>query len=134
MRKICLCGLALLVIALALPAATSQGGDDKDIKKKANIWMKAKLEFSRQILEGLTDGDFDKIGQNARALNVAGFFDALFRPKNPDYKHQIVLFVSANDEIIRQAKAKNLLGATLAYNQLMVSCVQCHQILRDAKK
>jgi hypothetical protein len=136
MRKTCVLGLALLFLALAIPASDCLGGGDKDkdVKKKANIWMRTKLEFSRNILAGLTDGDFDKITKSAEALNVATFFEVLFRPSDPDYKHQVLLFLNSSKEIVRQAREKNLYGATLAYNQLMVSCVQCHQMVRDAKK
>ena len=37
-------------------------------------------------------------------------------------------------ELIRQAGKKNLGGATLAYTQLTLSCVHCHNVVRDAKK
>ena len=37
-------------------------------------------------------------------------------------------------ELIRQAERKNVSGATLAYTQLVSSCVQCHTVVRDAKK
>ncbi|MFO0967891.1 MAG: hypothetical protein U0793_20210 [Gemmataceae bacterium] len=133
MSKKCRVALALLLAIIAVPMGGYYAGE-KATEKKASVWMKTKLEFSRRILEGLTEADFDKIADNAKSLNYAGFFDALFRPPNPEYKHQITLFVSANEEIIRQAKAKNIYGATLAYNQLMVSCVQCHQMVRDARK
>jgi hypothetical protein len=133
MRK-ALLGMGVLLVSMTISAPSSPAGDDKDVKKKANVWMKSKLAFSRSVLEGLTDGDFGKITRNAIALNVATHFDVMFRPKNPDYKHQVLLFENANNEIIRQAQQKNLYGATLAYNQLVVSCVQCHQMLRDARQ
>lgn len=122
------------LLTLVLSGSSSLGGEDKDVKKKANLWMKSKLAFSRNVLEGLTDADFDKITKNAIALNVATNFDVMFRPKDPEFKQQVLLFVAANNEIIRQAKLKNLYGATLAYNQLVVSCVHCHQMLRDARE
>jgi hypothetical protein len=113
----------------------SRGGEKKEgEKQKASVWMKAKTEYSRNILAGLTEADFDKIAENAKALNVTSFLEVLFRAKHPGYKQQVLLFASANQELIRQAKAKNLYGATLAFNQLTVSCVQCHQIVRDVKK
>jgi hypothetical protein len=113
----------------------SSGGEKKEgEKQKASVWMKVKTEYSRNILAGLTEADFDKIAENAKALNVTNFLEILFRAKRPEYKQQISLFAAANQELIRQAKAKNLYGATLAFNQLTISCVQCHEIVRDAKK
>jgi cytochrome c556 len=52
---------------------------------------------------------------------------------NKEYKRQTALFEFANEELVRQANAKNVEGATLAYNRLTVTCVQCHRVVRDAK-
>jgi hypothetical protein len=122
-----------LIAVLVLCSSSSYPGEE-EAQKKASVWMKTKTNLSTKILAGLTDADFDKIRDNAQALNVASLLEVLFKGKDPAYQQQVVLFVTANQELIRQAKAKNLYGATLAFNQLTVSCVQCHQIIRDAKK
>ena len=106
-----------------------QGG-----KKAASAWMQAKIDFSKEILRGLTEANFDKISLNAKALNITSFLEEWAKADQSEYRQQIALFNSANKELIRQAEAKNLYGATLAYNQLTVSCVQCHRIVRDVKK
>jgi cytochrome c556 len=103
-------------------------------QEKASVWMKKKLEFSQNILAGLTESDFAKVRANAEAMSFLGYLEKWTRGDQPDYKKQIVFFDFANRELIRQAKEKNLDGATLAYNQLTVSCVQCHKIVRNAKK
>jgi hypothetical protein len=103
-------------------------------QEKSSVWMKKKLEFSQNILAGLTESDFDKVRANAEAMNVLGYLEKWTRGDRPDYKKQVVFFEFANQELICQAKEKNLDGATLAYNQLTVTCVQCHKIVRDAKK
>jgi hypothetical protein len=129
--------VALLLAGLmALPSISSSRDKpaDKEAKKQASLWMKTKTKLSQDILVGLTEGDFEKIEKNASALNVAHFFDILFRAKNEEYRQQTALFSAANKELIRQAEAKNIYGATLAYNQLTASCVQCHVIVRKANK
>jgi len=130
--------VALLLIGLtALPSSSSSGDKkpDKDTKAKASLWMKAKTKLSQEILVGLTEGDFDKIARNAKGLNLVDYFEVIARAKtDEDYQQQARQFASANLELIRQAEAKNIYGATLAYNQLTVSCVQCHVIVRKAKK
>jgi hypothetical protein len=131
------CLVALLVLGLTVLPSSSSSGDkktDKDAKKEASIWMKSKTKLSQEILVGLTEGDFDKIQKNANALNLVHFFEIIFREKNDEYRQQMTLFSSANKELIRQAETKNIYGATLAYNQLTVSCVQCHVIVRKANK
>lgn len=128
--------MMVALACLAFGGGSSLVGQDQvtDKKKDASVWMKAKTEYSRQILLGLTEGDYDKIKANAKALNAVNFLEAWARAGGPDYQQQIVLFATANQELIRQAEAKNLYGATLAFNQLTVSCVQCHRIVRDKKK
>jgi cytochrome c556 len=120
----------------ALPSTSSSGDQqpDKEVKKKANLWMKAKTKLSQEILVGLTEGDFEKIGKNAKALNLVDYFEVISRSKSDEYRQHSNLFGAANVELIRQAEAKNIYGATLAYNQLTVSCVQCHVVVRRASK
>ena len=66
-------------------------------------------------------------------MRFLGYLEKWVRGNRLDYKQQVVFFDFANQELIRQAKEKNLDGAILAYNQLTVSCVQCHKIVRNAK-
>jgi hypothetical protein len=115
------------------PLSSNESQND-EVKKKASVWMKAKLELSRNILAGLTEADYNKVTENAKALNFSSYLEALFRADRPHYNQQVTIFIAANQELIRQAKEKNLYGATLAYNQMTVSCIQCHQIVRGAPK
>jgi len=133
--KPCLSVLAAVVVTLTAWSVCLSGEQQKGPdEKKASVWMKTKLSFSQNILAGLTDGDFEKIRKNAQSLNVGSYLEKLFRGDNPDYKRQLSLFDFANRELIRQAEEKNLDGATLAYTQVMISCIQCHKVVRGAKK
>ena len=111
------------------PPTTSKEREDK-----SSVWMAMKLKSTEQILGGLAHGDFKAIRESASAMALTGYLEKWFRAEDPVYKRQVMLFEAANAELIRQAAAQNLEGATLAYNQLTVSCVQCHKIVRDAKK
>lgn len=129
--------VALLILGLTLLPSNSSSGDkksDKDTKKEASVWMKSKAKLSQEILVGLTEGDFDKIKVNAGALNLVHFFESIAPKKSAEYRQQMAMFSTANKELIRQAEEKNIYGATLAFNQLTVSCVQCHVVVRNAKK
>jgi cytochrome c556 len=104
--------------------------------EKASAWMKQKLELSQNILAGLTKGDFEAVELNAQRMNIVNYLEkwaAADKPEYVAYKRQLSYFEMANREILRQSRAKNVEGATLAYNQLTVSCVQCHQIVRKDK-
>ena len=122
------------VSTLSTNSSASDQQPDKETSKKANLWMKAKTKLSQEILVGLTEGDFEKIAKNAKALNLVDYFEVISRTRGDEYRQHSNLFSAANLELIRQAEAKNIYGATLAYNQLTVSCVQCHVAVRKAAK
>jgi hypothetical protein len=138
--KTILFGLACLLVALvvlSLGPATAQEkrpGKKKDDSAEASIWMKRKLEHSQKILAGLTRGDFQMIEKSAEAMRVVSYLAQWDAADRPEYKRQVRYFDDANKELIRQARNKNLNGATLAYTQLTLSCVQCHTVVRDVKK
>lgn len=128
--------LTVAVVALSTLLVCSLHAEPKkpNDQEKSSIWMKMKLTASQNILAGLTESDFDKVRANAEAMSFLGYLEKWVRGTSPDYKRQISYFDFANGELIRQAREKNLDGATLAYNQLSISCVQCHKIVRDAPK
>ena len=145
MMKDKLFGLASLLIALAVLSVATVGADEKKpdekkprekkaSKEEASIWMQKKLEHSQKILAGLTKADFEMIQSSAGTLQVLNFLEEWDRGRNPEYRRQLKYFSDANAELIRQAGKKNLGGATLAYTQLTLSCVHCHNVVRDVTK
>lgn len=125
--------LVLTFLALFLTSSSFSQQTDPERKKKVDTWMKTKLDLSRNILSGLTEEDFKKISDHAEGLFIATFFESLLLDRE-DYRQQVKAFEIATQELIRESKAKNLSGATLAYNHVVASCVRCHVIVRDAKK
>jgi hypothetical protein len=67
-------------------------------------------------------------------MSILNYLERWSRADQPRYKQQVAAFDMANKELTKQAAAKNIDGAVLAYNQLTISCVQCHKIVRDASK
>ena len=91
--------------------------------------MDKKLEYSKNILTGLATDNFDLIVENAEALNELGK-KRWVENVTPAYRTQHQVFWFANEELIRYANEENIDGATLAYVQMTVSCVNCHKVLR----
>ena len=144
-----LCSLILAGAALALSIAAAedkkpatkkpeakeaQTPEGKIDDKNPSIWMKKKLDYSQNILAGITAEDFDKIADNARAMKGLGKFEAFVRSRNAAYTRQLQAFEDINDEIIRQADNDNVEGVALAFTQLTVNCVNCHKVLRQHVK
>ena len=122
----------LLVAALIHGNGTVHGEEPIESGKspQASIWMKKKLDYSQNILNGLTTADFDKVIKNAEEMRRLSKIESFVRGGTPGYRAQLVLFEESADEIIRQAKKDNVEGATLAFTQLTISCVNCHKEIR----
>lgn len=124
--------LALLLMTAAIPSALAD--DEKPDKAQPSVWMEQKLDRSKDILEGLSTGDFDKVAKAAKALRLLSKIEAFARGGTPGYRKQLENFEDATDEIVNQANNNNLEGVTLAFHQLTSSCVKCHKQLRKDKK
>lgn len=122
---------SLLLVSLA-PEDEPKKAEEKD-KREPSLFMKKKLEYSENILAGLTSGDFDKVKENAKDMRALGTIEVFFRIRSPGYRTQFLIFENANDELIAQAEKKNLEGVTLAFHQLTSNCVNCHKTLRETK-
>jgi len=139
--KNALFGLACLLAGLAVLADCPAGAQERKDRqgarppaREASVWMEAKLEHAQKVLAGLTRGDFEMTKKHAESMQVISHLEKWDRADLPEYKRQIGYFDEANKELIRQANNKNIQGATVAYTLLTVSCVHCHNIVRDVKK
>jgi hypothetical protein len=106
---------------------------DAKTKEQASFWMQRKLNYSQNILAGITSGDFDKVAENADAMRRLSKVEAFVRSRAPGYRVQLEIFDEANQELLRQANKDNIEGAALAFTQLTISCVSCHRQLRESK-
>jgi hypothetical protein len=100
---------------------------------QARDFMRHKMGLTQDALAGLTEGDLVKVGTAAKNMRFLGYFEKHLLAERPEYKRQVAFFDFASQELVRQAEAKNLEGATLAYMQLTATCVQCHKVMRTAK-
>jgi hypothetical protein len=130
---IAVCSLAIAVAMFAPLRSQDQKAprDGAPTEKEISIWMHQKSSLSQRVMQGLTEGDFEKVRKSAVLMNVLSYFEGRAHSDDPEYKRQLGHFDFANRELVRMAKAENLEGATLAYNQLTVSCVYCHKTLRE---
>jgi cytochrome c556 len=123
--------VASLVVSLTAPAAMAD--DQEPGKDGRSVWMKQKLDRSKDILEGLSQADFDKVAKAAQAMRLLTRVEAFARGGTPGYRKHLESFEDAADEIFAQANDDNLEGVALAFHQLTNSCVTCHKQLRKSK-
>lgn len=93
-------------------------------------FMRAKLVHSERVLEGLTLQDFDLVAKHAQELSLLSQAAQWQVLQTPEYLHRSQEFRRIADRLTAAAREKNLDGATLAYVELTMECVQCHRYVR----
>lgn len=135
-RRFALVPIVLGMIALSvLVARTAAPAAAQDEKRTRSDFMRQKLEFSKNLLEGLAIENYEIIGKNAKALKLlseAAEWEVPTIPNATDYIAFTTDFQRIADDLSKQAKDKNIDGATLAYVRLTMNCVQCHKFVRFA--
>lgn len=100
---------------------------------RVGVFMRAKLAHSQNVLEGLTTEDFDLIERGAQELSLASLDSNWQVLQTEDYVRQSAEFRRACDSLRTAAQGKNLDGATVAWMDVTLKCVQCHKYVRDAE-
>jgi hypothetical protein len=98
-------------------------------QETAEFDMQKKLEYSKNILDGLVSEDYDVIRSNAKALNELGK-KKWMENESSEYRTQNQVFWFTAGSLALAAEQKNIDGATLAYTQMTVSCINCHKLIR----
>ncbi|HTN76745.1 MAG TPA: hypothetical protein VL096_15910 [Pirellulaceae bacterium] len=100
-------------------------------EKKPSVWMRTKLEHSQKILDGLATADFDAIASHAKSMHTLTELEKHVRAGAPGYRTQLQFFRHATEDMVKQANKKNLDGCAIAFQQMTLSCINCHKVLRD---
>ncbi len=96
-----------------------------------NFWMDVKLEKAQEIFGALTEADYETIIDCTKQLRTLSEFEAFVRKGTPGYLTQLRSFQFAVTEIEKQAQKENIEGVTLGFQQMTLSCVHCHNVLRE---
>ena len=115
----------------ALLAAAALGQDKPRAAAKPPTVMQRKLTHAHNVLIGLALPDFDKVTTGADEL-AACAREASWRVlKTPKYERYSDEFLRTLDDLKAAAKKKNVDAAALAYVDMTLTCVKCHQHARD---
>jgi hypothetical protein len=119
---------ALLVPLLVVPSSSQE----RKRKREPDPLMQAKLKESQTLLEGLALNDLAKVQASAEKLLEISKSAQLRKAVNtPAYESHANYFQRSAELAIEKAKAKSVDGATLAYVEMTVTCVRCHQYTRE---
>jgi hypothetical protein len=123
----------------SLMAATEIGvrRGQAQVEQQRSELMRRKLDYSKDVLAGLTRENFTLIADGAASLKALSD-DAVWKtatiPNAEQYLAYTRDFQRLCDELSQKAKAKNIDGAALAYVQLTMNCVNCHKYVRSVTK
>jgi hypothetical protein len=129
--------LGLIGLTFAVIAITTIRAEQPTTQHTRAEFMRQKLNFSKDVLEGLALENYALIEKSARALkrlSEGAEWEVPTIPNATDYVSQTSEFQRHADELAKQAKAHNIEGATLAYLKVTMSCVQCHKYVRSVAK
>jgi hypothetical protein len=128
MRKFFAFGVVLLLALGGQAPAPSQTSG-----KKIDKLMTMKLQNAQKLLEGIAIGDFKKITRSAEELIQLTKTEEWLMHKTPRYEMHSNEFQRAAETLIRKAKDKNMDGTTLAFFEMTMTCVRCHQHVREIR-
>jgi len=141
-----LIAVALLGMTWLLQTSSSRADDETKSAEKAakeekpgikktvlRAFMRKKLAASQSILEGLAVEDFDLIAEGAKQLKATAGAAEFMAFNDTEYVEHADDFRRIINKLAVAAKEKRLDGATLAFLDTTMSCVECHKHVRGAK-
>lgn len=132
MRKLFVFMVGVLV-CVGLVGTRGHTQDDNLPKKNVKIFMQAKLVHAQKVLEGLTTDDFDLVAQNSQKMSLLSLASTWQVLQTPEYVRRSTEFRHAVDALTKAAEKENLDGATLAYVNVTLKCVECHKYVRSVR-
>ncbi|MGE0759901.1 MAG: hypothetical protein AB7F89_00485 [Pirellulaceae bacterium] len=123
-------GAAVLIVCVA---GTWVVRAQQEPAPPANLFMVAKLDHAKKVLEGLTMEKFDVIARHAQAMALLSQEQAWRVIQTEEYLQRSVEFRRSIDMLTEAAKKKNLDGATLAYVDATMKCIECHKYVRHIR-
>jgi len=128
MKRLVLLTLSVLMVAGWAELAHTQRTDN--VKE----FMRAKLTHSQKVLEGLTTEDFDAVAKHSQEMSLLSQAASWQVLQTPEYMQRSTEFRRSTDTLTEAAKNKNLDGATLAYVDVTMKCVECHKYVRRVRQ
>ena len=124
--------IPLVVLLLAGYGHTQEKPKANDPPKRMTV-MQRKLIHAQKTLEGLALKDFDKITTGAKELTDCAREASWRILQTPKYETFSNDFIRSLENMKQAAKKKNIDAAALAYVEMTLTCVKCHQYVREEK-
>lgn len=127
------CCLAAVGVGMGVDAVRARHQDEPPRDQALGMFMQAKLDHSKDVLEGLTTGDFTRVVQGAQALRDLTENELWRVNPNINYVRYTEEFVRLTDALEAEGQSQDIDGATLNFVNLTINCVNCHKFVRDQR-
>jgi len=124
----------LFVAALAqAPVAAEPVQDVPKEVRPLDVFMRRKLDLSRDALKGVVTEDYALIKRTAEGMEKMSRQAEWEVFRLDEYNQMSAEFRRIARSLATQAEKKNIDAAALAYIQLTMSCVECHKYTRGVR-
>jgi hypothetical protein len=125
--------LPFVLVALAALAYVPAPNGRAAPPDKVQELMRRKLTQSQKVLEGIAVQDFDLIAKHARELLTISKQTEWKVLETPLYEVYSNELRRNAEELIENARKKNVDAAALSYVDLTLNCVKCHKHVREKR-
>lgn len=122
--------VGIVLLAVLLVAAGLAIAQEPELPKDTQNFMRAKLQHSQKILEGISTENYDMITKHAQALSLLSMESQWNVLRTQKYVDQSAEFRHTIQRLIDAAKEKQIDATTLSYLDVTLKCVHCHKYVR----
>ena len=121
------------LLATCLGATVLGFQDQETVELNSSKFMQRKLDYSRDIVEGLATENYEQISKAAQDMMLLSHETDWKVITTPEYLKMSADFRETAVRLRERGREKNLDGATLAYVEVTFNCVRCHKQTRNAQ-
>lgn len=112
-------------------ASSTSSAKQQEEKTELSKFMRQKLSTSNGILEGLVTDDLKKVDEGAEKLLEMSDAERWRASNDMMYMHHSREFRRRVETMQDKAKKKSTDGVALAWIDVTMSCIRCHEWVRD---
>jgi len=121
--------LVFLFLAGAMSPLSGQALQQNNLSKL----MVEKLSHAHRLFEGIATRNFTKITPSAEELIRLSKTAEWYAMRTPRYEVHSNEFRRAAEKIVKKAKEKDLDAVAMSFGELTMSCVRCHDYVREVR-
>lgn len=126
-------GFAVAVAAVSVSFTARQRAEAVKTAQIGPELMRMKLEQAKILLESLALEDYERIGTSSERLKEISIQAQWTQPHSERFGIFGDEFRTALTRMGDNALEKNLDGVTLNFMQMVASCVECHEVVREGE-